>query len=66
MRMAEGEEPTHPWQPGATSAKASTIRGSTPYFLTMPISWKGTLTQYVGRLHRDYHNKKEVIVYELR
>ena len=22
-------------------------------FLTMPIAWRGTLTQYVGRLHRD-------------
>jgi len=22
-------------------------------FLVMPISWRGTLTQYVGRLHRE-------------
>lgn len=33
-------------------------------FLTMPISWKGTLQQYVGRLHRDYHSKIEVQVYD--
>lgn len=33
-------------------------------FLTMPISWKGTLQQYVGRLHRDYHSKLEVQVYD--
>src|SRR5258706_11797518 len=24
-------------------------------FLTMPISWRGTLQQYVGRLHRIHH-----------
>ncbi len=33
-------------------------------FLTMPISWRGTLAQYVGRLHRDHHAKREVIVYD--
>ncbi|HTE47619.1 MAG TPA: DEAD/DEAH box helicase family protein [Gemmatimonadaceae bacterium] len=33
-------------------------------FLAMPVSWKGTLAQYVGRLHRDHHGKREVIVYD--
>ena len=33
-------------------------------FLAMPISWKGTLAQYVGRLHRLYPAKREVIVYD--
>lgn len=33
-------------------------------FLTMPISWRGTLAQYVGRLHRQHHAKQEVIVYD--
>ena len=33
-------------------------------FLTMPISWKGTLQQYVGRLHRLHDNKRVVRVYE--
>jgi superfamily II DNA or RNA helicase len=33
-------------------------------FLAMPISWKGTLQQYVGRLHRLHANKREVIVYD--
>ncbi|QEN04558.1 DEAD/DEAH box helicase [Thiospirochaeta perfilievii] len=32
--------------------------------LAMPISWKGTLTQYAGRLHRSHHNKKEVQIYD--
>lgn len=33
-------------------------------FLTMPISWEGTLAQYVGRLHRNYDGKTEVIVHD--
>ncbi|HME05978.1 MAG TPA: hypothetical protein VKG25_02975, partial [Bryobacteraceae bacterium] len=33
-------------------------------FLTMPISWRGTLQQYVGRLHRIHHGKKTVRVFD--
>ena len=33
-------------------------------FLAMPISWKGTLAQYVGRLHRDHAGKRDVEVYD--
>ncbi|MCY3565547.1 MAG: DEAD/DEAH box helicase family protein [Gammaproteobacteria bacterium] len=33
-------------------------------FLAMPVSWKGTLTQYVGRLHRLHPEKREVRVYD--
>ena len=29
-------------------------------FLAMPVSWKGTLVQYSGRLHRKHHAKTEV------
>ena len=31
-------------------------------FLTTPIAWKGTLAQYVGRLHRQHAGKKDVLV----
>jgi hypothetical protein len=33
-------------------------------FLAMPVSWKGTLQQYAGRLHRLFENKKEVQIYD--
>jgi superfamily II DNA or RNA helicase len=33
-------------------------------FLALPISWKGTLQQYVGLLHRLYDRKKTVMVYD--
>jgi len=33
-------------------------------FLTLPVSWQGTIAQYVGRLHRLHHRKREVRVYD--
>lgn len=35
-------------------------------FLTMPISWRGTLAQYAGRLHRLYTGKTNVRIYDYR
>jgi len=32
--------------------------------LAMPISWKGTLQQYAGRLHREHAGKHDVRVYD--
>jgi superfamily II DNA or RNA helicase len=32
--------------------------------LAMPISWKGTLQQYAGRLHRVHADKKNVRIYD--
>ena len=33
-------------------------------FLTLPVSWRGTIAQYVGRPHRLYDSKREVRVYD--
>lgn len=33
-------------------------------FLVLPISWKGNIAQYAGRLHRDYEGKQEVRIYD--
>ena len=33
-------------------------------FLALPISWKGILVQYAGRLHRLHPGKEEVQVYD--
>jgi phosphatidylserine/phosphatidylglycerophosphate/cardiolipin synthase-like enzyme len=33
-------------------------------FLAMPISWKGTLQQYAGRLHRLFEGKKEALIFD--
>lgn len=33
-------------------------------FLTVPVSWKGNIAQYAGRLHRDFEGKESVIIYD--
>lgn len=33
-------------------------------FITLPVSWRGTVAQYVGRLHRLYDGKRDVRVYD--
>jgi len=33
-------------------------------FLALPISWRGTLQQYAGRLHRKYEGKSDVRIYD--
>ena len=33
-------------------------------FVTLPVSWHGTVAQYVGRLHRLHEGKREVTVYD--
>jgi superfamily II DNA or RNA helicase/very-short-patch-repair endonuclease len=33
-------------------------------FLTLPVSWRGTISQYAGRLHRLHEGKREVRVYD--
>lgn len=33
-------------------------------FLTLPISWRGILAQYAGRLHRLHAAKRDVIIYD--
>lgn len=32
--------------------------------LALPVSWKGTLQQYAGRLHRDHADKDDVRIYD--
>lgn len=33
-------------------------------FLALPVSWRGTIAQYVGRLHRLHQGKRDVRVYD--
>jgi hypothetical protein len=33
-------------------------------FLTLPVSWRGTIAQYAGRLHRLHDNTREVRIYD--
>jgi superfamily II DNA or RNA helicase len=33
-------------------------------FLTLPLSWCGTIAEYAGRLHRLYDSKREVRIHD--
>jgi very-short-patch-repair endonuclease len=33
-------------------------------FLTLPVSWRGIIAQYAGRLHRQHDRKREVCIYD--
>lgn len=33
-------------------------------FLTLPVSWRGTIVQYSGRLHRSHPGKRDVRIYD--
>jgi very-short-patch-repair endonuclease len=33
-------------------------------FLTLPVSWRGTIAQYAGRLHRLYDGKRKVLIHD--
>lgn len=33
-------------------------------FLTLPVSWRGTVAQYAGRLHRIHDSKREVRIFD--
>ncbi len=33
-------------------------------FLVLPISWKGSLAQYAGRIHRQLADKDRVVIYD--
>jgi very-short-patch-repair endonuclease len=43
---------------GFDEAKLDTL------FITLPVSWKGIIAQYAGRLHRLHADKKEVQIYD--
>lgn len=69
-KLADSLAAVSPSEPRVTLATGSYLgegfddRRLDTLLLVTPISWKGTLQQYVGRLHRLHKNKSEVQVYD--
>jgi hypothetical protein len=63
VTFATEEEDSKPWQ--RPSPVPTRLAGeSLTLVLAMPISWKGTLQQYAGRLHREHADKQDVRIYD--
>ena len=52
------------WPQAAISAKGFDDARLDTLFLTMPVSWRGILAQYAGRLHRLHAAKRDVVIYD--
>ena len=52
------------WPPGKYIGEGFDDARLDTLFLTLPVSWRGTIAQYVGRLHRLHDGKREVRVYD--
>ena len=52
------------WRLAATLVRALTMRASIRCFSQCNISWRGTLAQYAGRLHRLHAAKREVVIFD--
>ncbi|WP_369523186.1 DEAD/DEAH box helicase [Secundilactobacillus paracollinoides] len=65
--VAEIEKQTAPYiiiATGSYIGEGFDVKSIDALLITMPVSWKGTVEQYVGRLNRDLDNKSDLLVYD--
>lgn len=67
MELLQGISPTEPLVIVATGkyvGEGFDYPRLDTLFLALPVSWKGIIAQYSGRLHREFPGKKEVQIYD--